>query len=784
MKELVTATIALLLSLFFGLTAPSEEEAVFRASGDRAKEYITYLASDELQGRQTCTEGYRRAADWVAMNFEAWGLSPAGENETYFQNMSVREFTWNTGVPSLAVGEREFLLDDGDFSMQSVSTAGTKVRAEVVFVGYGISAAEKGLDEYAGVDVTGKVALVLKGSPHTAPQAQGWFSPDAEEESGAKKDPWIEEAKDAAKIKTAYDRGAAAILVYDPDPPEDDGRRYWSRSREAGLEAERDFLAFTVEKRIFRAIMKGDPQESPGGFRKRLDVMRRAIKTKEVCSQATGVEATLAGYVTSTKHCEEAGNNVARNVIAKIPGTDPELKDQYVIVGGHLDHVGMRDGYIRNGADDNASGTACVMEAARVLAEGGFAPKRTMIFCCWAGEEMGLLGSRHYAENPCDGVSLDRTVTYFNADMVGLGNAIGAPGALNFPSIWEVIKKDQDPTILDIVEPSLGGPGGSDHSAFITEGIEALALMTSGGGGHPHYHQPEDDAALIESSILGQTTQFVVQGMMNLANETETNLLIENRKVIYEATRLRVANFNPALEDSSWEVVELKDKSAAKLRERIDKEMMALLKGKDGSDRPSRSVTRGVTDLAGFGGDVELLDLAATFYGFGRLDIAGDDGTWIVDGRLSRDGRTAVRALEKAEFLLHLVSPSEELLGDFISAAGAPFLVTGTSPLNDALGDRLADKGVLLGIDFDPAAVDDCIARLEEAKELVGRRDLLVLHLTSTEGLDEGKSALYLGLLEKGWAAKEIAGGRRSGAGIAGGNLRVVGANPVRSRRR
>ena len=130
------------------------------------------------------------------------------------------------------------------------------------------------------------------------------------------------------------------------------------------------------------------------------------------------------------------------------------------------------------------------------------------------------------------------------------------------------------------------------------------------------------------------------------------------------------------------------------------------------------------------------------------------------------------------------VSPSEELLTGFLYAAGKPFLVTGEYELTDSLADRVVQREVLLGVDFDPQDVEGCIARLEQAKERVGRRDLLVLHLTSVEGLDEAKKKLYLGLLEKGWAHKEIAGSRRGGGGILGGNLGKIGATPSRGRRR
>ncbi|MCP4453734.1 MAG: M20/M25/M40 family metallo-hydrolase, partial [Planctomycetes bacterium] len=204
------------------------------------------------------------------------------------------------------------------------------------------------------------------------------------------------------------------------------------------LEGERDFLAFTIKDRVFRVIMKPDRQESVRGFGRRLASMRWDIRNKTIQSTDTRLKARLRGYDNIQEYSKDLENNIERNVIAKLPGTDPKLKNEYIIMGGHMDHVGVRNGLVRNGADDNASGTAVTMEVARVLAEAKYKPKRTIIFCCWCAEELGLIGSRHYVANPCDDVTMAQVVTYFNMDMVGLGDKIGANGALNFPTIWDV----------------------------------------------------------------------------------------------------------------------------------------------------------------------------------------------------------------------------------------------------------------------------------------------------------------------------------------------------------
>jgi len=810
----VLTTLALAF-LLLGLSTPSalraEEKANLSVDGSHAKEFIRFLASDDLEGRRSGTEGYRKAADWAASQFQEWGLLPAGEEGGYFQSVPMREFDWLTGVPRLSIASRVFLLDDDDFSVNPVSTAATSVDAEVVFVGYGISAPSKGLDEYAGVDVNGKVVLAFKGSPTTAPEGRRMFSRRPPEGEGGeeRKDEWEEEAKDETKIRTAYDHGAAAILLYDPETSTDDtARRFSFRRRSEGDEfrPERGFLAFEIEERVYRAILKGEPQESPAGTRRATDATRRDIKKKEPRSRATGVRAALKGYDAKTRISTENGSATARNVLGKIEGTDPERRDEVVLVGAHLDHTGMRDGYVNNGADDNASGSAVLLEVARTLALGGFQPKRTVLFALWCGEEAGLLGSNHYASHPCDGVSIDRVVACFNLDMVGLGDAIDASGAMNFPDIWKIIERDQDPEIAKVIRASEGGPGGSDHSAFIVKGIEALHIMTSGGVGHPDYHQPEDDAEKMDPEILRKTGQFVLQGVVNLANETETNLLIENREARYNALRMRISNVNPGLEGSAWRVVTLEPKNAAALTEQMLDRSIAMLEeepadasstrgassrgpvsfgGRGAAARPriSRSASNGLADLTPFEGDVDLLRRASKLYGFGRVDIHGDDGAWIAEGRLTEKGRAALEMLEKEQILVHLVAPSDDLLSDFLGAASKPFFVTGKTDVDESAAARIAEKGVVLGIDFDPENVDDFIARLEEAKNRVGKRECLVAYLTSTKGLSEARQPLYLGLFERGWAPREIAGDRYRRGGIAGGNLDAIAGGSTSSRR-
>jgi Zn-dependent M28 family amino/carboxypeptidase len=768
------------------------EPTKIKVDGTAIKGYITYLASDAAQGRRTLTPGYEQAAEWAAAKFKEWGLKPAGENGTYFQKVPMTgarsAFVWTTGVPSLVIAGRTFYLRENSFAVDSASFAGAKIDAPIVFVGYGISAPAKGLDEYAGVDVKGKIVLALKGSPTTAPTPRVQFAPapapEAPRQAGAK-DEWAEEASDKAKVMTAYAKGAAAVMLYNPDAAPGAGMIMMGGMGARGEAL--DPAAFTrpfvyvsnVDDGVFRWIMWRDPQESARGFAARFAAMRADVKGRKARSAATGVTAALKGYDTVTRYGEQYKNNAGRNVIAKIEGTDPALKAECVIAGGHLDHVGVTNGVIFNGADDNASGAATTMGIARALAASQVQPKRTLIFALWTGEEQGLIGSQYYSDNPTDGVSMDRTTAYFNMDMVGLGDRIGAPGALNFPSIFAVIMKDQDPEIAKRVDASQAGPGGSDYSAFMERGIEALGLMTSGRGGHPDYHDAGDDPAKMEADILGWTGQFVLQGMLSLAGETSVNLLTPDRLVQYQSQRYAPPDISGATE-RSWQHVrastndELMTLMAQRFRAMSGAQptgglTMAMAARGGGGGR----VASGVRGAAIFQGSVATLEAAAAALNFGRVDVLGPDGFWFGD-KLAPAGKAALEAMEANSIALNLVRPPAGLLADVLESAKKPVMVTAPPAMDTALVEKFKKNNALAVVECDPADVDGCLRQMNALKDLVGKHNILV-----SVGAHKDRAAatqrLFLAAVKSGWTKDELfaAAGQAAGRGGPG----VVPAN-------
>lgn len=753
---------------------PVAAATTVRVDGKIIKSYIEFMAADDKEGRKSLTPGYEKTAQWAADKFKEWGVKPAGDNGGYLQDVPIAQtFSWTTGTPELTVDGRAFYFKDGDFAVDVTSTPGQSLAGEMVFVGYGISAPAKGLDEYAGIDPKGKLVIAFKGSPKDAPAARGMFgvAPVATTDAEA----WTAESEDQAKIKTAYDKGAAAILLFDPaklspaPATAPSQAAFAAGRRRAQVDASpftRPFLVVSdVNERVFRHVMYRDlVRESPRGFTSRMDQWRRDIREKKPHSLATGVKAQVKGYATTTFYSERLKNNVSHNVVGKVDGTDPKLKTQYIVIGGHLDHNGMSNGVLYPGADDDASGAATAMEMARLFATNAatIKPKRTVIFALWCGEELGLLGSEYFGNHPPAGVTMDNVVANFNNDMVGLGERLGMPGALNFPAIFDVIMKNQEPDIAKAVEPSTAGPGGSDYSAFIVRGIEALALMTSGGVGHPDYHDAGDTSAKIDPEILRKNGQFVLQGAINVANETAVNLLIPDRQHLYDGMRitpLTLANLGGG----------------------------GGGRGAMGGGQPAAAPAGPrfgivLNDPSAYGGNVAMIDVAAKTLGVGRIEVpARGDGVWFTAAEVTERGRAALAEFERAGVVPVFKSPSARLLDSVLDASKKVFVVDGMAELPEAaLAKKINDKDALLTVEFDAAAPAAVAAKLIELKKRLGDSDNLLLvngpnavappEPTGLKPLqrkiDEAKQQLYLSLIKAGWTKDEI--------------YSMVGVNPPR----
>ena len=386
---------------------------------------LSYLASDLLEGREAGTRGYRLAADYAASLFALWRLEPAGDEgggtgRGYLQEVVMKDYTdlgcsvtWREG--SGESGGRRSFQEGVDLENYYLNRVPEDISAPVVFAGYGITEGSIAYDDLAGVGIKGKIVMILDEVPGQGDPASPFMKAELREKYRARSS-WmgrLVKANEIAKL------GPKAVLVIknsvaDGDiyaemgsPAEDDERPLIAEpSRLVTLPgAKRGGGAICITREMADAILSSSGQ-SVESLKARI-----ASRWRPASFEIAGGTLTIQTTAGSEKLLR------CHNVIGVVPGSDPQLKNEAVIIGAHLDHLGKRDRYVFNGADDNASGAAGVLEIARAVASLPQKPKRSMVFCLWTGEELNLLGSTFYAGRPA--FPLERTAAYLNLDMIG-----------------------------------------------------------------------------------------------------------------------------------------------------------------------------------------------------------------------------------------------------------------------------------------------------------------------------------------------------------------------------
>lgn len=449
------------------------------------KEHVRYLASDELEGRGAGTKGSQLAREYIATLFAEWGLRPMGENGSYFQTFNfpgrLRLGEGNYLELTLPDGQRRVFLPERDFLPLALSANG-EVEGELVFVGYGISAPEKNYDDYANIDVRGKIALALRGMP--ANDAQ-----------------FAREATFPTKLRVAREKGAKAlILVSGPlSPFEDEPVPFWNEPamKDSGI------LGVTVKRAFAEALFYLE------------SVQRQIDETKKPFSFAVDNVYVRLRVNLQRERLEDA------NVVGLIEGSDPQLKNEIVVIGAHYDHVGVltrgEQKQIFNGADDNASGTSGLLELAQYFAANRERVKRSLLFIAFGAEERGLIGSRYFVDNPP--VPLERVVAMVNMDMIGRlrNNTLFVLGVASSP-IWKDLISDVNLHFNFVLRDSPGLFGASDHFSFYNKGIPVLFFFT---GMHENYHRPSDDWDTLNYEGMEKILQLVAAVIERIANMPE-----------------------------------------------------------------------------------------------------------------------------------------------------------------------------------------------------------------------------------------------------------------------
>jgi hypothetical protein len=455
----------------------------------------------------TGTPGGRAAANWIAARFEAAGLSPGGDDGTFLRGLAddvvvevILEEDNEISFTGLSdVGELRVTEDFVPFPFSDNASA----EASIVFAGYGITAPDLEYDDYEGIDVEGKIVLVLRHEPQQK-DPESVFNGTANTRHAFFK----------AKAKNAAAHGAVGMILFTGP-----GSRQ-HRSDElfppnvmqtiggAGL------VAVHVKKEVGEALLEQsdiDPDEWIDAVDEDLEPRSKAL--------APGVTARLSVFIGTI-------TTPADNVIGILPGTDPQAGA--VILGAHYDHLGFgngssmapsRIGEIHNGADDNASGTAALVELARVF--GAIGPtRRTLVFAAFTGEELGLHGSKDMVSSD-EPVPMDRVQIMINMDMIGrLGDKnlfLGGVGSAD--GLDEVVNRAVENSTLTVSSSTdTDMESRSDHDSFKTAGVPFLFLFT---GLHSDYHRPGDDWDKIDPEGLAEITRMVYRIASELAEQDE-----------------------------------------------------------------------------------------------------------------------------------------------------------------------------------------------------------------------------------------------------------------------
>lgn len=544
-KYLFFITVLMLLTIRAGSQNDSSAytKGVQAITQQAVKGQLDFLASDWTEGRGTGMRGEYIAGDYIASVFSILGVEPGGDEKwhyppwrermkgakaykyrTYFQEVKLIKYkAGDQQLFNLRSKDTEYTLAyKTDFYLSPGSVA-RRFDAPLVFAGYGFTNEDEGYDDYKGLDVKGKVVVRLAGYPghdDTASKAYRKFHP-----VGRYAEYYLSRDKD----DMAEEKGAIAIIEIHPGmdrskgwvsnvPFRNDSQYYEGEAKQhniyeysysiPGDSMRSGPLRIYISKRVAHEIFKGS------GIN--IDAWEEKVKTKmkpepvRLKNKSVHVETSVDSELIS-----------ARNVIGVIPGKDT---GSAVVIGAHYDHLGMFDGYIWNGADDNASGTVGVMTIAKACMATGEKPEKTIVFAAWTGEERGLLGSRYFADHPY--VPVENISFHLNYDMISRDNeddSLKNQCRMSYTAGHEFLEEnttkflDQYDINLDVeFRPTTSKGGGSDHSSFARKEVPFFYFMA---GFPKEYHSPKDEIGLVNYQKMGDIIRLGFLHIWQLANE-------------------------------------------------------------------------------------------------------------------------------------------------------------------------------------------------------------------------------------------------------------------------
>lgn len=471
---------------------------------------LMYLASDSLKGRNTPSPELDSAASYIARAFARAGLKPAGNTFRQPVNLSIVDLAEPNTLSLFRNGKEiryELKTDFVPFEM----TANRAAQGQLVFAGYGITAPEYGYDDYSGIDVKGKVVLVLRHEPREEDSSSVFLGKELTDFSNVSR-----------KATIAREHGAAALLVM-TDPLNHTsltprGFPWPSLSRTIPRDALPMSLAAEEQSKIpvvhvgkaFLEAVFG----SVDALKDTQAAIDREMKPRSALFPELEVRIQTSTAITST----ETGN-----VVGFLEGRDPVLKRQLVVVGAHYDHVGFKkqhaegEDYIFNGADDNASGTVALLGVAAGLGALPERPRRSILLIAFAGEEKDLFGSEYYTRKPF--FSLDSTVAMLNIDMVGRNgrDSLLLIGTESAPDLGR-IAHEENARVGFVLTDEILTIGESDHESFQKRKIPSLFFHS---GLHPDLHRVSDNPDKIDMAKLARAARLVFLTTVRIANDNQ-----------------------------------------------------------------------------------------------------------------------------------------------------------------------------------------------------------------------------------------------------------------------
>jgi len=451
-------------------------------------DYVKEMTAEKYAGRLTGTAGYDSSAAWTVGLLRSWGYQPMGDKGSWYQKFPnpytlVRpgtELSLHLPQPGGGTITKSYAWET-EFFQGSTSDAG-KVNAEAVYVGYGVTAPELGYDDYAGVDVKGKIVVVEPEVPMGPMPDSAFFRK------------WRPYSFHSYKIENAAKHGAAG-MVYDYHIANPNARFV------------KGFILTYVGQTVMNDLFAG----LPVSHRQTVDQIRSTLKP---ASRPLGKTMTL---VNNTEHHPEG---IGSNVIGVLPGSDPELKNEYVVLGAHLDHLGYNH-EMMPGAHDNASGVAVLLAAAEAIAKSKVPMKRSVLLLLFGAEEQGVAGSEYYVAHPV--VPNAKITAFLNLESVGRGERIGVSSGVEYPAIFEAMKRANDAYVHRAMgafaNPNLARPR-QDAAHFLWAKIPTVSIGTSGAPPLPYasYHTTKDRWEILTPEIMEDLARITFLATLDLVN--------------------------------------------------------------------------------------------------------------------------------------------------------------------------------------------------------------------------------------------------------------------------